>query len=122
MRRILISNLASQIQIYLHDFFPQNAIYLLVHNRDQIYIPKMDDIYGSELIFLSLSQEMRKAGTMGLQPYKMKRTLVKGLDTPTKRCDKDGSVARIAQCITSYLEIMTGCSMGLLRSDVQAPR
>ena len=82
----------------------------------------MDDIYGSELIFLSVNSEMRKAGTFGLQPYKIKRTLMKGLDTPTKRCDKDGSVARISQCITSYLESKIGCSMGLLRSDRQAPR
>ena len=93
-----------------------------MHNRNQIFIPKMDNIYGSELIFLPVSREMRQLGTSGLQPYKIKRTLVKGLNKPEERCDEDISGAHITQCITRYLEKQAGCSIGLLRSDTKAPR
>ena len=82
----------------------------------------MDEIYGSELIVLSLSQDMRQPGTSGFQLYKIKRTRVKGLDKPTKRCDMDVSNAQVAQCITGYIESTIGCSMGLLRSDRHGPR
>ena len=117
---LIINNL--QIDIVLHDVMPQNSIYTFLHNKDQIYIPKTNNIFGSEMILLSVSQEMRQAGTFGLQPYRLKRTLVKGLNTPTRRCDKDGSKAHVTRCITSYLESTIGCSMILLRSDRQAPR
>ena len=95
---------------------------MFLHNKDQIYLPKFDEIYGSDLIFLTVNQEMREAGTFGLQPYKIKRTFIKGLDTPDKRCDKDSSKANITQCITRYVEHAIGCSIGLLRSDRQAKR
>ena len=87
-----------------------------------MFVPKMDDIYGSELIFLPVSSEMRKPGTSYLQPYKIKRTLVKGLSTPEKRCKADSSEAQVTQCITRHLEKQAGCSIGLLKSDIQAPR
>ena len=106
----------------LHDLLPQNSIHILLYNKDQIYIPKADNVYGSEYILLSVSEEMRPAGTFGLQPYKIKRTHVKVLDTPTKRCDGDDSKTQITQCITSYLENTIGCSMSLLRSDEKVAR
>ena len=97
-------------------------ILILLHNRDQIYVPKMDEIYGSELIVLDLTPEMRKAGTTAVKNYNLKRTHVKSLDNPTRRCDSNGSKANVTQCITRYLEQMIGCSMGLLRSDRQDSR
>ena len=99
---------------------PHNEIHMLLHNRDQIYVPKTDEIYGSELTVLT--PEMRPAGTTAVKSYKLKRTRVKSLDTPTKRCDSNGSKANVTACITRYLERMIGCSMGLVRSDKEAPR
>ena len=110
-----------QIGFALHDSsVPHNEIHMLLHNRDQIYVPKTDEIYGSELTVLT--PEMRPAGTTAIQYYKIKRKHIKGLDTPTKSCDEDRSKAHLTWCIASYLEKRIGCSMGLLRSDRQAPR
>ena len=86
-----------------------------------MYFPKGDNIYGSEYLFLREDKKQQN-GKIYHRSYKITKTHWKALDTPNKRCDDSNSEANTTQCITRYLEQMIGCSMGLLRSDRQAPR
>ena len=78
-----------------------------------MYFPKIDEIYGSEFIYLKVDEAMNAANTSYMQSFKMRKTHWKALDTPDKRCDEGYSEANTTHCLTSYLERTVGCSMGL---------
>ena len=82
-----------------------------------MYFPKLDEIYGSEHIYLRVDKTIEHQ--IYYQAYKMTKTHWKALDTPDKRCDDSYSEANTTQCITRYLEHTIGCSMGLAGSDKQ---
>ena len=81
-----------------------------------MYFPKVDEIYGSDLIYLKVDKPLNLT-TIYHQTYKMTKTHWKAVDTPDKRCDDSDSEANTTQCITSYLEHKIGCSVGLAGSD-----
>ena len=83
-----------------------------------MYFPKLDEIYGSELIYLKADKPPNQT-TIYQQTYKMTKTHWKAVDTPEKRCDESDSTANTTQCITSYFEHTIGCSMGLAGSNKQ---
>ena len=86
-----------------------------------MYFPKVDGIYGSDLIYLVFDNLMSKTGKKRCfgQSHKIEKTHWNALDTSDKRCDPSSSVAKTTQCLTRYLERTIGCSMGLAESDAQ---
>ena len=103
-----------------HDFLEFTTF---IHNKDQIYLPKSDEIYGSA--FLLLNVDVNKEGRKGLnfhQTYMMSTTQWKAMDTEKKRCDKGSEEAETTKCITRYLENKIGCSLGLSGSNPNVVR
>lgn len=103
------------------------GFYVFIHNKDQMYTPKIDNIFGSELITSQMDSVRMKAKPNGtgyniIQLHKMTKTLWKALDTPGKRCQSDKTEADTTQCITNFLERKIGCSMGLAKYDSSVPR
>ena len=82
-----------------------------------MYFPKVDGIYGSDLIYLAFA-DIKRGGCFG-QAHKIEKTHWDELDTPSKRCDPSSSGAKTTECLTRYLEGTLGCSMGLAESDAQ---
>ena len=113
---IEIINLQIQIDIRLHAPWANTFFYVYVHNKNQMYFTS--ELFGNDNFFLDTSRVERRArATELLRGFKVKRTLWKSLDTPSKRCDKSNTDANTTKCITQYLEDTVGCSMGLARSD-----
>ena len=99
------------------------AIAIFVHNKDQMYFPKSDEIYGSNLQTIKIKKELfKKNGTRFLMDYQVKRTHWKALDTENKKCDKSKTAGNVTQCITNYYENTVGCSMDLALSDQRVKR
>ena len=103
------------------------GINVFLHNKDQMYTPKIDNIFGSEVIAANLDRVRINAKPEGTgydisQYFKMKKTLWKALDTPAKRCNSYNTEANTTQCLTDFLEQKIGCSMGLAKSNSSAPR
>ena len=86
-----------------------------------MYFPKVDEIYGSEHIFIRVDKPKNNITGVEIKDwaYKITKTHWKALDTPDKRCDDSNLDANTTQCITRYLEDTIGCSMGLSGSDMQ---
>ena len=107
---------------------PENSshasyIAIFVHNKDQMYIPKSDEIFGSTFQSIKINEELLKNNdSYFLMDYKVKRTHWKALDIQSKRCDPSNSPGNATQCITSYLENTIGCSMNLALSDPKMNR
>ena len=99
-------------------------LYFFLHNKDQMYFPKINGAFGSDFTYLKLDRlRLKDKNTTGFYKfYTMKQTQWKELDTPRKRCKVDSAVANTTRCITQYLENKVGCSMGLARSDPQLSR
>ena len=93
---------------------PENEGYrYYLHNKDQMYFPKVDEIFGSKVFYSPMAE--------GSPTYKIKRIRWKALDTPGKRCTSQDTEANTTKCITAYMENTIGCSMGLAGSDRQIP-
>ena len=121
-----ITNFNRQIQ-FLVDL-PENLTYasyiaIFVHNKDQMYFPKSDEIYGSNFKSIKINEELLKNNvSQFLMDYDVKRTHMKALDTPEKKCDTSNSAGNVTQCITNYLENTIGCSMNFALSDSKLKR
>ena len=104
------------------------GLQVFLHNKDQMYVPKIDNIYGSEVIaFLVDSARMKKAREQGTAydirtVHKMAKTHWKALDTPLKRCRSENKEANTTQCIVQFLENKIGCSLGLAKSNSEVKR
>ena len=93
---------------------------LFVHNRDQMYLPKIDDTFGSNFQSIKIKKGMLDMNdSMALVDYNVKMTHWKSLDTPDKRCDTSNSAANTTGCITKYLENTINCSMDLALGDLR---
>ena len=90
--------------------------FAFIHNKNQMYFPKVDGIYGSDLIFITFADI--KTGCLN-QAHKIEKTHWNALDTPSKRCDPSSSGAKTTECLTRYLEHTIGCSMGMAKSDAK---
>ena len=76
-----------------------------MHNKDQMYFPKSDEIYGSNYQLIKINEELVKKNVSQFHmDYFVKMTHWKALDTPNKRCDASNSAGQVTPCITSYLE------------------
>ena len=96
---------------------------IFVHNRDQMYFPKTDAIYGSNFQSVKINQELLKNNnSLFVMDYSVKRTHWKALDTQDKRCDASNSPGNVTQCVTHYLEYTIGCSMSLAFRDPKVKR
>ena len=103
-----------------HDFL---EFTIFIHNKEQIYLPKSDEIYGSA--FLLLLIDVNKKDRKGMrynQSYMLRRTHWKARNTEKKRCDNENTEAKTTTCITQYLEHKIGCSLGLSGTDVDIVR
>ena len=103
------------------------GLFVYIHNKDQMYFPKIDRIFGSDFIHLKINSLRMKAKPNGTgyiieQYYAMAKTHWKALDTPLKRCRSDNVKANTTQCLTQFLEHKIGCSIGLAKSDAQVKR
>ena len=100
------------------------GFHTFIHNKDQMYFPKVDEIFGSDYILVTVDDAVKKvhASATYEQIYKMRRTHWKSLDSSKKRCNDGGGNENITHCLTSYFERMTGCSMNLALSDPLIPR
>ena len=103
------------------------GLYVFIHNKDQMYFPKMDRIFGSDFIYIEVDNPRMKAKPNGTgyiikQHYNMAKTHWKAMDTPLKRCRSNKFTANTTQCLTQFLEHNIGCSIGLARSDTQVKR
>ena len=115
-----------QIKIHFNIIGEDFGLYIFLHNKDQMYVPKINRVFGSEFMYLkvdsALMKEKSNPGYYVHQNYKMTQTQYKALDTPLKRCTYDNKEANTTRCLTHFLEQRIGCSMGLARSDPKVAR
>ena len=97
------------------------GLYIFIHNKDQMYFPKIDRIFGSDFIYIQVAKP-NGTGYFIMQHYNMAKTHWKALDNPLKRCRSDNNKANTTQCLTQFLEHNIGCSIGLAKSDTQVKR
>ena len=105
------------------------GLHIFIHNRGQMYFPKMDKIFGSNFMALQVdSARVKKGMAEGkifhiMSTYKMEKTHWKALDTNTKRCISDNyKEANTTKCITEFLENKVACSVGLPGSNSKIKR
>ena len=103
------------------------GLFLFIHNQDQMYFPKIDNIFGSDGKFIQLDRARMEAKPKGMgylisQSWKIKKTHWKALDTASKRCTRDDTKAKTTKCLTHFLEHKIGCSVGLPLGDNQVRR
>ena len=102
------------------------TLYLFLHNKDQIYLPKINGVFGSDFTYVKVDKaRMKEMNTTECHIYtfyQLTQTQWKAFDTPKKRCISDKRAANTTQCITRYLEDRVGCSMGLARNDPEIQR
>ena len=106
----------------LHIPIPKDheRFYFFVHNKNQMYIPKLNNAFGSFYFYKNLRGS--NCNSTCQQSYLLTRTRKKILNHDDQRCDESNGAANTAQCITSYLEERIGCSMGLYGSDPNRER
>ena len=97
-----------------------NYYYIFIHNKDQMYLPKIDQIFGSYYVLLEIPEKRR--GTCNAQGYKLGRTHWKTLDKESNRCDERKTTAKTTECITQYLEQNLNCSVGLQGNNKKIKR
>ena len=98
-------------------------IAIFMHNKDQMYFPKTDEIYGSTYQTIKIKEDLlQKHATIFLMDYLVKRTYWKALDTKNKPCDTSNIAGNTTACITEYLENTIGCSIDLALSDPKVER
>ena len=113
----IIPNLQPKVTIPIpKDHF---CFYFFIHNKDQMYIPKQDDAFGSSYFFKGLGAPSNKSY---YRSYLVTRTRWKTISTPNQRCDDGNSAANTTTCITRYIEQKVGCSMGLQGTDPNLSR
>ena len=96
---------------------------LFVHNKNQMYFPKLDETFGSNFKSIKIKKEMvERNDSLFLVDYNLKMTRWKSMDTPNKRCDTSNSPANTTGCITKYLESTISCSMNLALGDSNLER
>ena len=118
------SHFPPQMNIFFNISNEDFSLYFFLHNKDQMYFPKINGVFGSDFTYLKLDRSrLKDRNTTGFYTfYTMKQTQWKELDTPRKRCKVGSAVANTTRCITQYLEDKVGCSMGIARSDPQLRR
>ena len=102
----------------------QSLFLIFVHNKGQMYFPKLDNIFGSDFLILDIAEIIQKKNLnkTGLYQYlKLERIFWKSLDAPEKKCDRKNK-GLTTKCITNYLEQSIGCSMGLAESNPAVER
>ena len=91
-----------------------NTFFFFIHNKDQMYIPKSDGVFGSYYFYKTIETPGNKSYS---QDYLLTRSHWKTLNTPRRRCDEGKKAASTTRCIARYLEQKVGCSMGLHGND-----
>ena len=103
------------------------GLQVFMHNKDQMYVPKIDKIFGSEFLALQVDSARMKSLELGsaydiTTVHKISKTHWKAIDTPHKRCSYENKEANTTQCISQFFENKIGCSMGLSKSNSQFKR
>ena len=96
--------------------------YIFIHNKDQMYLPKLDQLFGSYYVPLMIPQEYIGKGLCLDKQYQLRRTHWRTLDRERLRCDAEKTEANTTGCITNFLEKEIGCSMGLQGADHKIKR
>ena len=96
--------------------------YIFIHNKDQMYLPKLDQLFGSYYFYLDLPINTVKNGSCLAKQYMLLRTHWKTLDKERNRCDEGNKEAKTTECITRYMEQNFKCSMGLQGSSNKLKR
>ena len=103
---------------------PGNTSYIAIflHNKGQMYFPKFDEIYGSNLKTIKIKKELiEKNASVFMMDYEVKMMHWKALDTEDKRCD-NSNLGNVTGCIAKYIEKEIGCSMNLALSEPNLER
>ena len=118
---MILTKLIAYLQPKITVPIPEDHIcfYFFIHNKDQMYIPKQDEAFGSFYFYLALGSPSNKSY---YRSYLLQRTRWKKLSTPNQRCMEGISAANTTRCITRYLEQKVGCSMDLHGSDPKLKR
>ena len=94
-----------------------------------MYLPKMDKIFGSDYMSLSVDSARVKRGMKEgknfhiVTTHKIAKTHWKAMDTNNKRCiSQNYEEANTTKCITEFLENKVGCSVGLSGSNPKIKR
>lgn len=112
-----------KVEIRLHVPWDPTFYYIYLSNKNQMYIPRADNLFGSDTFNLDTSGSLRKSGTTEfLRYYKIRRLHWNALDSPEKRCDMVDTEANTTRCLTQHMEETVGCSMGLTRSNPRMER
>ena len=96
--------------------------YIFIHNKDQMYFPKIDQIFGSYYFLLEIPQKYINKGVCIAKRYKLLRTYWKTLDNERSRCDAGENAPKTTECITQYIEQNVKCSIGLQQSNSKLKR
>ena len=105
------------------------GLQIFIHNRDQMYFPKMDKIFGSDYMSLQVDSARVKRGINEgknfyiMTTYKVAKTHWKAMDTNNKRCiSHNYDEGNTTKCITEFLENKVACTVGLPGSNSKIKR
>ena len=119
---VLISMSTSQMFLKLSIPNDLQYFYIFIHNKDQMYFPKIDQIFGSYYFLLEIPQKYINKGVCIAKRYKLLRTYWKTLDNERSRCDAGENAPKTTECITQYIEQNVKCSIGLQQSNSKLKR
>ena len=91
---------------------------IFVYNSNQMFLPNHNKIFGSHYIKIDSPSKFEDVKT-GIdsknyyQEFEISRIHWLKLDHPESRCNHIGKDGNTTKCISEYLEVNIGCSMGL---------
>jgi hypothetical protein len=89
------------------------AVYIFVHNMDQMYIPNQSRLYRSD--FKEILLENNEKGHSAQISLSKKRW--KALDHEANRCEAQSQNPGTSACITDFIENSVGCTTSLYKSS-----
>ena len=124
---VLISMSTSQMFLKLSIPNDLQYFYIFIHNKDQMYFPKIDQMFGSYYFLLEFPTKYKNTtkyenGVCLTKRYKLQRTHWTFLDKKRNRCDQGKTAAKTTECITEFMEQNVNCSIGLQGSNSNIKR
>ena len=84
-----------------------------------MYLKSANNVFGSDSVAVSpLKKDGKNYTYLYHKTYTLKQIRWKAVDNDDQRCDqRETAVGYTSKCITKFLEMTIGCSMGLQGSD-----
>ena len=83
-----------------------------------MYLKSLNNVFGSDSVTVSALKKEDDKNYTYQKSYTLKQKHWKAIDHGDQRCDqRETAVGYTSKCITKFLEMTIGCSMGLQGSD-----